>query len=162
MKQSQSPQQSSQSHSCLFCNPAIINAGQLAETDFFYIVADINPVSPGHLLIISKRHIETFFELNKAESAELITAINQAKDLSHSDQLHTLYQKNLKQSFSALSKKRLAAALENWDKKITGFNLKVNNGVSAGQKVFHLHIHLVPRFDGDKKTVGFIESGEEN
>ena len=41
--------------------------------------------------------------------------------------------------------------LEKKDKTITGFNIGINSGVSAGQTIFHCHIHLIPRRDGDVK-----------
>jgi diadenosine tetraphosphate (Ap4A) HIT family hydrolase len=77
-------------------------------------------VTPLHTLIIPKRHALTYFELGQSE----INACNQL--------LAELKQK-----------------IENEDSSVTGFNIGVNNGESAGQTVFHCHIHLIPRRAGD-------------
>ena len=73
-----------------------------------------------HSLIISKRHISSYFELSKQELESMNALV-------------------------ALQRKMMLGA----DTKITGFNLGVNDGVSAGQTIFHLHVHLIPRRDGD-------------
>lgn len=83
-------------------------------------IKDRFPVSDGHLLIIPKRHCENFFDLNRDEHLEL-------------------------QSFSL----KLKSRLENLDPTISGFNMGANCGVAAGQTVFHCHIHLIPRRNGD-------------
>jgi ATP adenylyltransferase len=73
-----------------------------------------------HTLIIPKRHVPTYFELGQAE----INACNQLLQHAKGD-----------------SQKQ--------DESITGFNIGINNGESAGQTVFHCHIHLIPRRVGD-------------
>jgi diadenosine tetraphosphate (Ap4A) HIT family hydrolase len=82
-------------------------------------IADAFPVSPGHTLVISKRHSACFFELTVDE----ITAVHEL--------LHQM-------------KIRL-----NNEFKPAGYNIGVNVGEAAGQTVMHLHIHLIPRFVGD-------------
>lgn len=135
---------------CLFCQTKNIAATLLAETKYFRIVADISPVTRGHLLIMPKRHMVTFFELNAEEFTDLQTAILQAKELSHSEELKKLYQKVVADSTTnARTRQAYQKALDNWKYPVTGYNLKVNNGVSAGQQVPHLHVHLVPRYQTD-------------
>ena len=73
-----------------------------------------------HTLIIPKRHVSSYFELGQAE----INAINQL----------------------IIAAK---AEIEKADDTVTGFNIGINNGESAGQTIFHCHIHLIPRRDGD-------------
>jgi diadenosine tetraphosphate (Ap4A) HIT family hydrolase len=82
-------------------------------------IADAFPVSPGHTLILPRRHVGTVFELTAHEVLaihELLCAI----------------------------KKRLDEAL-----KPGGYNIGVNVGTTAGQTVFHVHVHLIPRYPGD-------------
>lgn len=94
----------------------------LVEERHFFIVKDNYPVSPGHMLIISKRSKPDFFELSHSERMELMWMINTAKDAA---------------------KKLL------FPKKPTGWNIGMNCGESAGQTVMHFHCHVIPRFDGD-------------
>jgi len=107
---------------CPFCYKIIKNK-ILAEAKSVVAIKDEYPVSDGHLLIIPKTHSETYFELSLEEKKDI-------------DQL--LYQLRLD-----LLKK---------DPNITGFNIGVNCGESAGQTVFHTHIHLIPRRNGDTEN----------
>ena len=92
----------------------------IAENELAYVVRDGYPVTELHTLIIPKRHVATYFELGQAE----INAINQL----------------------IIDAK---AEIEKADDTVTGFNIGINNGESAGQTIFHCHIHLIPRRDGD-------------
>ena len=106
-------------HNCIFCDlpqdKEIIDSNNFALA--FY---DGYPVTKYHTLIIPKRHVADYFELNKQE----IDAIN---DLVHIQKIR----------------------LEKFDKTITGFNIGVNIGQDAGQSIFHVHLHLIPRRNGD-------------
>lgn len=133
---------------CLFCQSGF-QSQKLAENDFFYIVADQSPVGPGHLLVIPKRHIETYFELEKQEADTLWEMLSKAKEICRSESILKIYQKVIQTSNRPKVVKFCQEALENWEKPITGYNIGINNGLSAGQTIFHLHIHLIPRFDGD-------------
>ncbi|MBS1794102.1 MAG: HIT domain-containing protein [Acidobacteria bacterium] len=92
----------------------------LAENQLGYVIFDNYPVTQLHSLIIPKRHVPTYFELGQAE----INACNQLLQYAKGGSLHH-------------------------DKSITGFNIGINNGESAGQTIFHCHIHLIPRRRGD-------------
>jgi diadenosine tetraphosphate (Ap4A) HIT family hydrolase len=84
-----------------------------------FVVLDLYPVSPGHSLIVSRRHIADVFELTKAEIAEMLRLIRSTReriDCSHQP---------------------------------AGYNVGVNVGVHAGQTVPHVHIHVIPRYPGD-------------
>jgi diadenosine tetraphosphate (Ap4A) HIT family hydrolase len=91
----------------------------LFEDDFFFVIKDRYPVSPGHSLIISKRIVTDFFELTSNEQERLIQAINKTKEL-----------------------------IEN-DFNPDGYNIGMNCGAAAGQTVFHFHCHIIPRYKGD-------------
>ena len=81
---------------------------------------DAFPISPGHTLVIPNRHVKSIFELEDAERDDLFQALSRAR----SDLISEM----------------------NPD----GFNVGINDGLMAGQTVMHLHVHLIPRFKGDK------------
>jgi diadenosine tetraphosphate (Ap4A) HIT family hydrolase len=78
-----------------------------------------DPVSRGHALIIPRRHCATWFDATPEEIAELSSAVNLVRQV----------------------------ILE--QHKPDGFNIGVNVGTAAGQTIDHLHVHLMPRYDGD-------------
>ena len=90
------------------------------SNELAYVIRDGFPVTEGHTLIIPKRHVMTYFELGQAEINAVTELLNRQK-----------------------------AILDEKDKSITGFNVGMNCGESAGQTVFHCHIHLIPRRGGD-------------
>ncbi len=92
----------------------------LAENAYAQIVKDNSPVSNGHCLIIPKRHIKTLFEATNDENQAFFELIQEAKEII------------LKKGY-----------------RPDGYNIGSNNDVAAGQSVFHLHIHVIPRYTGD-------------
>jgi diadenosine tetraphosphate (Ap4A) HIT family hydrolase len=104
---------------CPFCSlpdHRIVHA-----SEYGVIIRDGFPISPGHTLIIPKRHVGSFFELLADEQSDLLKLLHLAKnevDLQFSPQ---------------------------------GYNIGINDGAAAGQTVPHLHIHLIPRYVGDCK-----------
>ena len=104
---------------CFFCN--LPKERIIHESDNFYVIRDNFPVTPLHTLIISKEHSVDWFDLNTEEQVELNTLIR------------TLASELLVDS----------------DSEITGFNIGMNCGESAGQTVMHFHCHLIPRRHGD-------------
>jgi len=106
---------------CLFCELQTVDRGRIvAENHSAYAIRDGFPVTPGHTLVIPKRHAETFFDLTEGEL------------LACSRLLH---------------EQREAILAE--DGAVQGFNIGMNAGAAAGQTVFHCHIHLIPRRVGD-------------
>lgn len=85
------------------------------------VVRDGFPVSPGHTLIIPRRHIGSFFDLLPEERDDLLKLLDSAK-------------KTVDTKFAP-----------------AGYNIGINDGAAAGQTVPHLHIHLIPRYDGDRE-----------
>lgn len=104
---------------CLFCSQDI-QSRIVATNNTVFAIEDKFPVTPGHLLIIPFRHSQDYFSLTEQER----------KDLE--DLLRVLKNK-----------------IQEEDKTVTGFNIGMNCGESAGQSVMHTHIHLIPRRDGD-------------
>jgi diadenosine tetraphosphate (Ap4A) HIT family hydrolase len=94
----------------------------LYKNEFFFIIKDGFPVSPGHLLIISNEVRKDYFELTKEECESLSKVIEVAKVLIESDF------------------------------KPDGYNIGMNCGEAAGQTVFHFHCHLIPRYKGDMEN----------
>lgn len=103
---------------CPFCS--LPDARIIASGKYGVVVRDAYPVSPGHTLIIPKRHIGSFFELSADERHDLLALLDSAKA-------------ELDQEF-----------------KPQAYNIGINDGAAAGQTVAHLHIHLIPRYEGDR------------
>lgn len=104
---------------CLFCHLPV-DRKVLLENSLAYAISDGFPVTEGHSLIIPKRHVATYFDLSRPE-------LNACDDLL----------------------RQLKAEIQSADNSVTGFNIGMNAGASAGQTIFHCHIHLIPRRDGD-------------
>jgi len=92
----------------------------IAENELCFAIRDGFPVTDLHTLIIPKRHVADYFDLYQPE-------LNAIHDL--------------------LAQQKKIILQE--DKSVTGFNVGINAGKSAGQTVFHAHVHLIPRRDGD-------------
>jgi len=106
------------SNPCRFCNLSttdIVIANELAV-----VSRDSYPVSPGHTLVIPKRHVGSFFDTTTEERLALMELIDQAK--------------------LALDREFHPAA----------YNLGLNDGPAAGQSIPHVHFHLIPRYEGDR------------
>ena len=91
----------------------------IIENETAYCAYDATPVSLWHCLVIPNRHITSFFELSDEELCQIYDLIKKAKNI-------------LQEKFSP-----------NW------YNIWINDGVAAGRSVHHLHIHIIPRYDGD-------------
>lgn len=103
---------------CPFCPPPSDRV--VASNDLAVAIRDGYPVSPGHTLVIPKRHVASLVEVTKDEAAALWSLIAEARA-------------------------QLDAEL-----KPDGYNVGVNDGRAAGQTVMHLHVHLIPRYEGDR------------
>jgi diadenosine tetraphosphate (Ap4A) HIT family hydrolase len=91
------------------------------STDLALVIRDAYPVSPGHTLILPKRHVASFFDITKTERTDLLELLERARCELQSNH------------------------------KPDGFNVGINDGGAAGQTVMHLHIHLIPRYAGDRE-----------
>ena len=102
---------------CPFCS--LLQSRVIDSSPLGLVIRDAFPISPGHTLIIPKRHVGSFFDLEADERAELLALLCQAKVVA--------------------------------DKEFSpqGYNIGINDGAAAGQTVPHLHLHLIPRFEGD-------------
>lgn len=104
---------------CVFCEQFIPNRNPLFENKLAIAYFDEFPVSKGHIIIITKRHAATFFDITNEEQIAIIELLNKCKKYT--------------------------------DKKYhpDGYNVGLNCGESAGQSVMHIHMHLIPRYNGD-------------
>jgi diadenosine tetraphosphate (Ap4A) HIT family hydrolase len=93
----------------------------LCSNDLAFAIFDGFPVSPGHVLVTTRRVVETWFQATDAEQAALMDLVNESKRLLDS---------------------RLSP-------KPDGYNVGFNSGSAAGQTVPHVHIHVIPRYLGD-------------
>jgi len=102
---------------CPFCS--LPQSRVIDSSPLGLVIRDAFPIAPGHTLIIPKRHVGSFFDLEADERAELLALLCQAKVVT--------------------------------DKEFSpqGYNIGINDGAAAGQTVPHLHLHLIPRFEGD-------------
>lgn len=107
---------------CVFCE---ILAGQ-APASFVYrgeqvaAFMDIQPVNPGHVLVVPTRHVAALADLDPQVAARLFQAAQ-----------------------------RISSALQASGLRCEGTNLFLADGVAAGQEVFHVHLHVLPRYRGD-------------
>lgn len=92
----------------------------LLRNDSAIAFRDAYPVSPGHTLVIPARHVASFFDTTPEERTSMLTLLDAAKQ-------------------------QLRSALDP-----AGYNIGINDGAAAGQTVGHLHIHLIPRYPGDR------------
>ena len=108
------------SNFCPFCRFQNTESDRavIAENKHAFIVRDGFPVSEGHTLFIPKRHVGSFFEATEDERQALLQLLDQAKI-----DIETHY-------------------------KPDAYNIGINDGLAAGQTVAHLHIHLIPRYEG--------------
>lgn len=106
---------------CIFCKiiKGEISSQKIYEDKHVFAFLDINPVNIGHTLLIPKTHSQNIFDI-KTETLEKIAPVLKKLSLS------------IKESTGA-----------------DGINIISNNGGAAGQLVFHLHLHIIPRLSGD-------------
>lgn len=103
---------------CPFCkDQEIVLENELAYADY-----DTYPVSPGHCLIITRRHVAEYFQATAEEKAAIWALVDEMK------------------------------AVIDRDYNPDGYNVGVNIGGAAGQSVPHVHIHMIPRYTGDMEN----------
>ena len=103
------------SNGCPFCS----TDGALAENEHAYARFDKFPVNLGHVLVIPRRHISSFFDASWPEKRAMLLLVDRMKsilDVKHSPD---------------------------------GYNIGINIGEAAGQTIMHVHVHLIPRYRGD-------------
>ncbi|MGC4018765.1 MAG: HIT family protein [Muricomes sp.] len=112
---------------CIFCKIASgdIPSSTLYEDEKFRVILDLNPASKGHALIIPKEHYRNLYDLEENIAAEAMV----------------------------LAKKMITKLRDVLG--CAGYNIVQNNEEAAGQTVYHFHMHLIPRYKGDKVGLGW-------
>lgn len=92
------------------------------KTQNIYVVEDKFPVTKGHSLVIPKQHVKDWFALSKGLQYEMMDVVNAMKLI-----IDVKYAPD-------------------------GYNIGINCGVAAGQSIFHLHLHIIPRYQNDMEN----------
>lgn len=115
---------------CIFCKLAngVFPTNTLYEDDDFRVIFDASPATKGHVLILPKQHSANVFELPDETASKIFVLA-----------------------------KKIATVI----KEVTGcdgVNILQNNGEIAGQTVFHLHVHIIPRYEGDTANIKWVQN----
>ena len=112
---------------CIFCKIAAgeIPSATLYEDDDFRVILDLGPASKGHALLIPKEHYRNLYDLDDEKAAKVLP----------------------------LAKKMISKMTDVLE--CDGYNIVQNNEECAGQTVFHFHMHMIPRYKGDKVRLGW-------
>ena len=107
---------------CVFCKliSGELEVTVIQEDDLCLAIMDVQPINPGHALVISRRHAAYLADLDEEEGAQIFRVAQ-----------------------------RVAGALRKCGVKCEGVNLFLADGVAAGQEVFHVHLHVIPRYASD-------------
>ena len=100
---------------CELCRPDDV----LMEDSLAYVRHDNNSLSPGHVLVVPRRHVANFFDMDAAEQAAVLALLNRAER-----EIRSRHQPD-------------------------GYNIGINIGRAGGQSRMHVHVHLIPRYAGD-------------
>ena len=110
---------------CVFCKivSGDIPSNTIYENSEFKVIMDASPAAKGHVLVLPKEHYKDIYDIDAETAGKLF-------------QLAAVVARALKEVLNC-----------------DGLNILQNNGVIAGQTVFHYHMHLIPRYEGDDVTV---------
>lgn len=113
---------------CIFCKivNGEIGSNTVYEDENFKAIMDIAPSAMGHVIVVAKNHAEDIFEMTEDDLSKALIVARKVA--------------------------RAVKAATGCD----GINILQNNGVAAGQTVFHYHIHIVPRFDNDEVKIKWV------
>lgn len=114
---------------CIFCKiiSGEIPSATIYENSKFKVIMDIAPANKGHVLILPKEHFDNIYDIDTATAGQLF-------------------------ELAALVARTLKSVLD-----CEGMNILQNNGTVAGQTVFHFHMHIIPRYEGDTVNMGWKE-----
>lgn len=112
---------------CIFCKLANgdIPTNTVYEDDDFRVIMDMSPATKGHSLILPKEHFSNIYEIDDEIAGKAF---------------------KLAKKMAILMTDKLSC---------DGFNIVQNNGETAGQTVFHFHMHLIPRYKDDNQKIGW-------
>ena len=118
---------------CIFCKIANgeIPSSTIYEDDMFRVILDLSPATKGHALIIPKNHMANIFEMDESTDGKAFVLAS-----------------------------RIAKAMKE-ALHCDGLNIVQNNGEIAGQTVFHFHMHIIPRYEGDNQNINWVPGTSE-
>ncbi len=118
---------------CIFCKIANgeIPSSTIYEDDMFRVILDLSPATKGHALIIPKNHMANIFEMDESTAGKVFVLAS-----------------------------RIAKAMKE-ALHCDGLNIVQNNGEIAGQTVFHFHMHIIPRYEGDNQNINWVPGTSE-
>jgi histidine triad (HIT) family protein len=113
---------------CVICKlvSGEIEVSMVYQDDCCSAFLDYQPINPGHTLVVPNRHASNLAELDEEDGAQVFRVAQ-----------------------------RIATALRNSEVKCEGVNISLADGEAAGQEVFHVHLHVFPRYVGDGFSVRF-------
>lgn len=119
---------------CVFCKiiSGEIPSATIYENSKFKVIMDIAPANKGHVLILPKEHFDNIYDIDTATAGQLF-------------------------ELAAMVARALKSVLD-----CDGMNILQNNGTVAGQTVFHFHMHIIPRYEGDSVNMGWKELSYED
>lgn len=139
--------------SCYFCR---VSRGEtdpwIFDNRSFFGIFDSHPANPGHALVIPKRHVESLFDLNDTEQADYFDAIHGVKRVIESTNMTELYQEMLTRDYLRDRPKDQIETVLKLDfigRKPDAFTIGNNDGRQAGRSIDHLHVIILPRYQGD-------------
>ncbi len=98
----------------------------MLEDELAVCVLDVQPVNPGHLLVVPKRHVTSLTDLDAETGAHLFAVVL-----------------------------RVQRAIRESGVRCEGINVHVADGAVAGQEVDHVHLHVIPRYEGDSLVIRY-------
>lgn len=118
---------------CIFCKIANgeIPSSTIYEDDMFRVILDLSPATKGHALIIPKNHMANIFEMDESTAGKAFVLAS-----------------------------RIAKAMKE-ALHCDGLNIVQNNGEIAGQTVFHFHMNIIPRYEGDNQNINWVPGTSE-
>lgn len=119
---------------CIFCKiiQGEIPSNTVYEDANFKAILDISPANKGHVIILAKKHVENVFEIEDSLAEKVFPVVSKVA-------------KAVKKTLNC-----------------DGINILQNNGTAAGQTVFHIHIHIIPRYDGDNELLAWNPKSYED
>lgn len=144
--------------SCPFCelSRTYLNLPRLVyDNDRFFSLLDAFPVTPGHTLVVPKRHFKSPFDFSTYDWQALNTALIDTRDCIE----FLISNAELRRKYDAMHAAPMNEQQQRWiarvlcsrdtDTRPDGYNIGVNIGETAGQTVMHAHFHIIPRHKGD-------------
>lgn len=146
---------------CFFCNVYRNEKDNIIYEDaYFWSQLDDFPQSPGQALIVSKRHLPTFFDMNDNEKKSFVSAVynvvDKVREMINNGDLKRFYERFVKNPRNEFSRQRCIDILEHpnfgnmpEENGVMNCNGFFNSGQPAGQTIMHFHFHYMPRYMND-------------